>query len=122
MPKIWSILAHIWPKYFFQHLDHHHHVLDIMPVYHHMQNWQKIMTQFQENGQKPHFGLKFDHLGHFGPKYFFFQKSADVTDRLDRLTDGADFIGPFPPLGGVGPKKVEHPKVSHLKFRYCHRW
>ena len=33
---LWPILAHICPKYFFNHYDHRH-LLDIMPVYHHMQ-------------------------------------------------------------------------------------
>jgi hypothetical protein len=42
-------------KYFFNH----HHLLDIMPVCHHMQNQQKLMTQSPENDQKPILWPKF---------------------------------------------------------------
>ena len=51
-------------KYFFNH----HHLLDIMPVCHHMQNQQKLMTQSPENGRKTHFGPNFDHFVHFRAK------------------------------------------------------
>ena len=30
-------------------------VLDIMPIYHNMQNQRKLMKQTRENGQNPHF-------------------------------------------------------------------
>ena len=58
------------PKYFFNH----HHLLDIMPVYHHMQNQQKLMTQSPENGQKPHFEPNFDHFWPFQAQIIFFSK------------------------------------------------
>ena len=31
-----------------------------MPIYHHVQNQGKLMTQSRENGQKPQFGIFFD--------------------------------------------------------------
>ena len=50
----------------------HYHLLDVMPVYHHTQNQEKLMTQSPENGQKRRYGPNFGH--YFGPylaKIFF---------------------------------------------------
>ena len=34
----------------------------------------------------------------------------------DRRTDGADFIGPFPPLGGAGPINGQYSECLLIKF------
>ena len=36
--------------------------LDIMPIYHYVQNQGKLMMQSRENGQKPQFGQFFDNF------------------------------------------------------------
>ena len=36
-----------------RHIDHHY-LLDIITLYHNMQNWQKLMHFEHENGLKPH--------------------------------------------------------------------
>ena len=41
--------------------------LDIMPIYHYVENQGKLIMQSRENGQKPQFGQFFDG---FEVKYF----------------------------------------------------
>ena len=51
-PKLGLNGPNLGPKIFFQPL-YHFHQLDTMPVYHNMQNQENLMTQTQENDQKP---------------------------------------------------------------------
>ena len=49
---------------FFQHFDHHQ-ILDIITLYHNMQNWQKLTHYEHEHGLKPHFGPLWPKLSPF---------------------------------------------------------
>ena len=51
-PKLGLNGPNLGPKIFFHPL-YHFHQLDTMPVYHNMQNQENLMTQTQENDQKP---------------------------------------------------------------------
>ena len=44
-------------------------LLDVIPVYHYMQNQQNLMKQSQENGQKPLFWRQI--AEYFGDTFFF---------------------------------------------------
>ena len=77
-PKLGLNGPNLGPKIFFQPL-YHFHQLDTMPVYHNMQNQENLMTQTQENDQKPqiwaNLGLICPILGLFfskiGLRHFF---------------------------------------------------
>ena len=62
-PKFGLFWPIIGQNIFFNPSDNYH-LLDIMHVYHHTQNQEKVMTQSPENGQKRHYGPNF---GHFWP-------------------------------------------------------
>ena len=55
------------PKIFFSH--YHFHQLDIMPVFHNIQNQENLISQTQETDQKPqiwaNLGLIYPSLGQF---------------------------------------------------------
>ena len=65
-------MAQIWALKIFSPTLNHFHQLDTMPVYHNMQNQENLMTQTQENDQKPQI------CPNLGQK-FFFRKSGFVT-------------------------------------------
>ena len=69
MPK----LAYFGPKYFFECNDLHY-LVDIIAVYHNMQNQRNLMIQTRENGRKPQIWAN---LGPFCPnlgQIIFFSK------------------------------------------------
>ena len=85
-PRFGPVLGPFAPilgrEIFFQHFAHHY-LLDIMVLYHNMQNQRNLMIFSRENDQKPCFGPV---LGPFGPilgQDIFFRKSGFVT--LNRL-------------------------------------
>ena len=79
MPK-W---AHFGPGHFFE-CNNHQYLLDIIVVYHNMQNQKKTNDSNSRKWQKtPDLGHFGPILPDFGPGNFFFRKSGFVT--LNRL-------------------------------------
>ena len=72
-PKLGLNGPNLGPKIFFQPL-YHFHQLDTMPVYHNMQNQENLMTQTQENDQKPQIWANLGLICLIlGQKFFFFK-------------------------------------------------
>ena len=72
-PKLGLNGPNLGPKIFFQPL-YHFHQLDTMPVYHNMQNQENLMTQTQENDQKPQIWANLGLICLIlGQKIFFFK-------------------------------------------------
>ena len=93
-------------KIFFQPQDHQY-LLDIMPVYHNMQNQTNLMIQTRENGRKPQIWAN---LGKFGPM---------LPNFGPNIFGGAEIF--FGPQKILGPKKIFGRKqfcghvVTHLE-------
>ena len=63
---------------FFNHWDHNH-LLDIMPVYYHMQNYQKPIKQSQENDQNLFCGQNLAYFGPYLAEIFFSTTKTTIT-------------------------------------------
>ena len=70
-----------WPKFgpeiFFQPQDHQY-LIDIMPVYHNMQNQTNLMIQTPENDQKPQIWAKLSPFCPILGQDIFFSKNRRV--------------------------------------------